>query len=392
MTNYTLTAAPGSFAWTGQNATTFFGYTLAAAHGAYLVAGSPAAAISGEALSDTISVSMTQSYAYVMNMEVVDTIKISLVDGTTAIYGLTVTEQARVSELVQSAWPIAVIQNMTISEVLNAAIGVTIMERLNISSVVAVQAKYGITISELISISDGLWNLLSGVIVDAMTIHGDLSVVTHAAASMTDTIVLTEALGQQLIMSITVSDTVELTDAQLIQAIYDCTLEDGVIISAGFVSPDGTFTTFAINTRTNAVSEYEHWVFNSFGKMGNRYIGANQDGIYELNGVDDDGVSIPAYVRSGLFQPGGSRYSAFKAAYLGMRINNSASDTYLKIVMGDGVERVYKAHVQDMHSSRVDLGKGLRSRYWAWELVTTGAEFDLESITFIPLVASRRVG
>jgi hypothetical protein len=74
-----------------------------------------------------------------------------------------------------------------------------------------------------------------------------------------------------------------------------------------------------------------------------------------------------------------------------MRVNDDASDVYLKLIIGDGSERVYRVRAQDMKSTRVNFGKGLRSRYYAWELMTTGADFDLESVTFIPMVASRRV-
>jgi hypothetical protein len=37
------------------------------------------------------------------------------------------------------------------------------------------------------------------------------------------------------------------------------------------------------------------------------------------------------------------------------------------------------------------MGKGLRSRYFAFELVSTGQDFDLDTLEFIPLVADRRV-
>jgi hypothetical protein len=44
-----------------------------------------------------------------------------------------------------------------------------------------------------------------------------------------------------------------------------------------------------------------------------------------------------------------------------------------------------------MITTRVQVGKGLRARYYAFELETVdGQDFDLESIEFVPLVVQRR--
>jgi hypothetical protein len=39
----------------------------------------------------------------------------------------------------------------------------------------------------------------------------------------------------------------------------------------------------------------------------------------------------------------------------------------------------------------VQVGKGLRARYFALELVTTGQDFDLDTIEVVPLLNARRV-
>jgi hypothetical protein len=44
-----------------------------------------------------------------------------------------------------------------------------------------------------------------------------------------------------------------------------------------------------------------------------------------------------------------------------------------------------------MKTARINIGKGIRARYFAFELISTGQDFDLDSLEFIPLVAKRRV-
>ena len=81
-------------------------------------------------------------------------------------------------------------------------------------------------------------------------------------------------------------------------------------------------------------------------------------------------------------------FRSFKAAYLGMRGNG---DVILKLDTGDGKTYTYQTVIQDMQSTKVRLGKGLRARYFSFELISTGQDFDLDTVEFIPLVAQRRV-
>ena len=58
---------------------------------------------------------------------------------------------------------------------------------------------------------------------------------------------------------------------------------------------------------------------------------------------------------------------------------------------GDGKTYTYAVVGKDMQTTKVHMGKGLRARYFAFELISTGQDFDLDDIEFMPLVAQRRV-
>jgi hypothetical protein len=136
------------------------------------------------------------------------------------------------------------------------------------------------------------------------------------------------------------------------------------------------------------VTEYSNYQFNSFAAMGSKYLGANENGLYELNGDDDDGEDIIAQIKSGFAQWAGARFTLFKGIYLGVR---GEGDFVLRLTTGDGSTYNYGVSTRNMRSTKVHLGKGLRARYFAFELISTGQDFDLESIEFVPLIADRRV-
>ena len=89
-----------------------------------------------------------------------------------------------------------------------------------------------------------------------------------------------------------------------------------------------------------------------------------------------------------MFQVAGSHFTSFKAAYIGVR---GAGDYLLKLVSGEGQEYIYRLTAQSMKSARVNFGKGLRSRYFSYELQNIDQDFDLDTIEFLPIGANRRV-
>ena len=147
-------------------------------------------------------------------------------------------------------------------------------------------------------------------------------------------------------------------------------------------------TTWAVNTNTGAVTEYTNYDFNSFAQMGLKYLGASSNGLYELNGDTDAGTSIIGQLKSGLLQFSGSRFTGFKAAYLGVR---GTGDVLLKLVTGDGVTRTYTVTLDSMRTTKVTMGKGIRARYFSFELIGTGQDFDVDTVEFVPIMAQRRV-
>ena len=203
------------------------------------------------------------------------------------------------------------------------------------------------------------------------------------AALASDTAHVSDTFNHQIILSATLADNVEVSAAQLLTMIYNGTLADNVVIRALYVSPAGETTTWVMNTRTNALTEYRNWSFNSFAQFGqNKYIAADQTGLYELDGERDFGANIQSVIRSGYMQWNASRLSGLKAAYLGMR-TDTGGDFVFKLIGGDGQEYAYAVKANpNLMTTKIDIGKGLRTRYFAFELDSTGAdfEFDFDSI------------
>jgi hypothetical protein len=208
---------------------------------------------------------------------------------------------------------------------------------------------------------------------------------------LVDTIVASELLLPWVSAITAVTDAVTTSDSIDWRWVFSALTAESLRMRGGITIPvadPGTGTTWAVNARTGGVTEYRNFAFNSFAPSGNKYLGANADGLFELNGDTDDGDDIIAHVRSGFFQLGGSRFSSIKTAYLGM---HAEGKVYLRILLGEGRLTTYRVTAKPMQTTKVPMGKGLRTRYFAFEFESVGQDFDLDAVEFVPLVMERRV-
>jgi hypothetical protein len=303
-------------------------------------------------------------------------------------YSWTVAEQIFMAQALRTAVPVVLNAGIGVAPVLSTSIAVTVLQGLGIAATPLPSLKYTETLLQGIGVSPALRNFFGGALSDGIGVTSTLAKQFRAQPILADSIGIAPALSNHFYIRVTINEHIGVDDSDVLQMIYDGQLADGIEIVAGYVSPDGQFTTWVINTRTGAVSEYSNYAFNSFAKIGNRYFGASSTGLYQLTGDDDNGADIIANIKSGYAEWGGSKFTMFKAAYLGV---HGAGDYVLKLVTGDGKTYTYGISGRDMRSTKVHVGKGIRTRYFAFELTSTGQDFDLDTIEFVPLVVERRV-
>lgn len=149
-------------------------------------------------------------------------------------------------------------------------------------------------------------------------------------------------------------------------------------------------TVWVFNVDNNGSTQYDNYGFNSFAKRDATYLGAADDGLYLLEGDDDQGRNITAEISLALSRFATPQAKYFPALYLGV---TSTGRMLLKANV-DGTDWLFEANntSSTMANQRIDLGKGLRGSHWRFTILNQdGLDFDLESVEFMPLVSSRRV-
>jgi hypothetical protein len=297
-------------------------------------------------------------------------------------------QQFGLTDALYAGIPVAVSDAAEFTDSLTTVLGALIAERLALVETNAPGLTYKQTLLEYLYILDGLAKFLSDAVMESFGIAPSYSAVGVGVRTTAEAMAIATAITPKFVAVATVPESLVLADDDVLRAIFYPIISEEITFDLGVIEPNGGFTTWTVNTRTGATTEYQNYAFNSFAQSGHRYLGASATGLYVLDGDSDDGVPTVATLRSGYAQFGGSRFSSIKAAYLGI---HGTGDVYLRIEDSTGGSSTYHVLLQNYETTKCRVGKGLRARYFAWELTTTGQDFDLDSVEFVPLVAQRRV-
>ena len=169
----------------------------------------------------------------------------------------------------------------------------------------------------------------------------------------------------------------------------------------------GSFTTFQIgndvyegwvlNTSLQAFTKYSNYKFSSIVRFNNQYYGIDSTGLYLLEGDDDAGTQIDASFKTGLLALDSRQLKDARALYIGY---TSSGELVLKVTTTDGGEKRedwYRfKHTGDaaseMRSTRAQIGRGLRSVYWQFEICNEdGADFEIDDVTLVYNVLTRKI-
>ena len=300
-----------------------------------------------------------------------------------------VAESLGVSATLTLARPAGVSEQLRLSAVQTVTWVVQLAEDLGLTASLATKAAYHVGVSESLYISAALAKFLGASVSEQLGVSAAAVPSRKTSGAVTEALGLHEVVTPKLLMRVNISESLRVSAAQAVKGLYSATIAEQLGLAVGYLAPNGSFTTWTTNTRTGAVTEYENYAFNSFAKLGDRYVGATSSGVYELLGDTDAGSAIIAEMTGAFLQFGGTHLSRLKAAYIAT--HGTAGNFVLKIETLDGVTYTYSAETRSGRSSKVHMGKGQRSRYFAYTLTSLGQDFDLDTLEFVPIVLDRRV-
>jgi hypothetical protein len=345
----------------------------------------------GAALSETCDLTDIVARVYATDGSLIETLSLHQLLGPLAVYHLGVSDRMRLTGVVVTAVTAYLSHGLNLTAALSVTQAMILFEALSLEDQFSLNGQLLAELVDKLNLHDTIQRLIGGALSDALALtHGNVAVYAGMAI-IADEVLVTDDLLPTFQIMVFAADTLELDDEFVLQGIYNGLLADQLSFANSYLIPGDSSTTWALNTRTGSLTEYTNFTFNSLVRMGLSgitYLGADSTGLYKLNGDDDAGVPIISDIIGGLVQFTGSHFTSFKTVYLGVR---ASGKFILKLMTGDGKKYVYAVNAQPMKTTRVELGKGLRARYFSWELISTGQDFDLDGIEFLPIMSERRI-
>ena len=388
MTDYTLDFEYGSFALTGESVGADALWAPAISENVQLrdpyVLTSPTVVMAGLLFGSTAMPDITYGPA------VAEALRLNSTADTAAVWSYLIADSAAIDEALRLSFGASCVDGVNLSQTASLALAITVAQALFLPDTVSTTLDFNLWVSEAVQLNTVFSNFLGASVAETTSLAAALAPLWRPGAAVGEGVLLATAVGESLVFRVDCADGAWFDDAEVLQYIFDGRISEGVEITAGYVSPTGNFTAWAINTRTSAVTEYRDFVFDSLVQVGRKCVAGDATGLYELSGETDAGGIIVADILSGFMQLGGSKFTAFKAVYLGLA--SQSGQFVLKLITGDDQTYVYGVTAQNMRTTRVNLGKGLRSRYFRFELINAdGKDFSMDAIEFIPLVSQRRI-
>jgi len=214
-------------------------------------------------------------------------------------------------------------------------------------------------------------------------------------ALLAEALLTEDAVGNVLSIVVMENVTTQISDASEVLAHYLANVAEvtGAIIS--FKLADEAFTGWVMNTEGDkAISEYTNYPFNSFCELDGQYLGASEDGLFLLEGADDDGDPIDASVLTMMTDFNSTHMKRVPTAYIGYTSDGTMVLRVRAVSGGELREHWFTATQRTANAPReqvIQLGRGIRSRYWQFELANVdGADFEIDKLELYPVYLSRR--
>jgi hypothetical protein len=274
------------------------------------------------------------------------------------------------------------------SNILNRAIA--IQEVVNLNDTAFSRAVYLTLVLELLNILDLVNHGKLGVITESLLLQNSISSLSSLANTLAESLGLIDTLSSRYIRLVSLSETLNLSNTLSSLLLGKEKVAESFVLSIPTVSGQDNYLAYLLSPETMSISNYNNYNFDGCTKFRDDYLFFNSTGLYKYGGKDDDGDKFSAYVQTTAFNFGSSNLKQVPAVYLG---HTCSGESYLKVKTDGRKEAHYKLNkkTENLNTQKIDVGKGLISRYFQFELVTDADDFSMESIDFYPLELRRKI-
>ncbi len=310
----------------------------------------------------------------------------------------TVGETVSFGETLNAAWTLLIQENMQLSGAIvgNPILLGALVDALHATGLAETRLDAVAALSGALAMESLIANGWTVSAVDSVVFNDALIAMAQFVTPLVDSIAVGGAATNSLRLLAVVADSVDLGADLTALAQLHAEASDAVMLYGTFRLGGIEYAGWALNTENQGASEYTNHPFDSLQVFQNRSFGAGDGGIYELTGDDDAGDPIAALVRTGLMDFATGKEKNIPDVFIGFAGDGRVVlKTTTTSYDGTKIEDWYISNPDNrsgaIREGRFQLGRGIESRYWGFELHNkAGGDLELSEIALRPVVLSRR--
>jgi hypothetical protein len=302
-----------------------------------------------------------------------------------------------VNDRVRIALALRMAETFAAEGTLQTTEAVQLAERLVASGIAQTHYQAIETLMSAVALSDATRAAFAYTVSSSAEFSDDVALYLAIQAIINETFSAADSTDTLLTLVAIFSDQVNISDGTELTAQYFAELLDGARVYSLLKTPAELAQGWVMNTeRAMPVSEYDNYTFNSLAYAPHEMIGCTDQGVYTMTGDDDAGAPIAAELTSMMLDFATSRQKRLSAAWIGYKADGELVLRVRAVDMDELVEYCFVGRnvsgAPAQQENRFKLGKGLRSRYWQFELINKeGADFEIDQVELYPIRLDRRV-
>lgn len=147
------------------------------------------------------------------------------------------------------------------------------------------------------------------------------------------------------------------------------------------------------NLFNQAISTYSNLPSNSLAYFQGRYLAANAQGIFAMDGGSDNGQSILSRLKTGSTDFGDNFIKYLRQVWLTYRSDGHLSITFF-VGENDKNPTIGMTEIASskIHEERIKAGRGLKGRFYTIDISNmSGADFDIDSLNLLVESIRRKI-
>ena len=263
---------------------------------------------------------------------------------------------------------------------------ISILDSLRSGDTSASAGVFIINQDEVVRLSDIINTDAFEVLIASLTGSDNLLIRLVASMALQSAMEVSEALSQSVEAFLEAVSDLALNDSNSTQTDAVVSVAENINISHLFDPVN--MKAWVMNPENYAVYNYTLG-FTQTARFGSDYLMADDTGLFQLGGVDDNGNSIIPTITTAALDFGTASIKQVPSILLG----TNGTDFILKVSI-DGQSTVHYQINQlptELGTKRLKIGKGLVGRNWQFTLIAdNNSEFDIDSFEFYPIIFKRK--